>query len=181
MLLLSATASPAQLFGKVVGIADGDTVTVLEESDQQHKVRLAGIDAPERRQAYGDRAKQHLSSLVYGKAVVVVWDKRDRYGRIVGRVLARDCSGLTCRYSVDAGLEQIKAGLAWHYKQYAKEQPLAERLEYAALEQLARTRREGLWHDADPIPPWEYRHHPGPSARAALLSLTPSRFRPASE
>jgi endonuclease YncB( thermonuclease family) len=181
LLLVSTTASPAQLFGKVVGVADGDTVTVLEESDQQHKVRLAGIDAPERRQAYGDRAKQHLSALVYGKAVVVVWDKRDRYGRIVGRVLARDCNGFTCRYSVDAGLEQIKAGLAWHYKQYAKEQPLAERTQYAALEQLARTRRDGLWHDVDPIPPWEYPHHPGPSARAALPHMTPSRFPPPPE
>lgn len=181
MLLLSATASPAQLFGKVVGVADGDTVTILEESDQQHKVRLAGIDAPERRQAYGDRAKQHLSSLVYGKTVVVVWDKRDRYGRIVGRVLARDCSGLTCRYSIDAGLEQIKAGLAWHYKQYEKEQAPAERMRYAALEQEARTRREGLWHDAGPVPPWEYRHHSGPSDRAALRHLKPSGFWPASQ
>jgi endonuclease YncB( thermonuclease family) len=180
LLLLSTTANSAQLFGKVVGVADGDTVTVLEESDQQHKVRLAGIDAPERRQAYGDRAKQHLWLLVYGKAVVVVWDKRDRYGRIIGRVIARDCSGLTCRYSIDASFEQIKAGLAWHYKQYEKEQAPAERMRYAALEQQARTRREGLWHDTDPVPPWEYRHHSRPSDRAALLHLVPSRFRPAS-
>jgi endonuclease YncB( thermonuclease family) len=141
-------------------------------------VRLAGIDAPERRQAYGDLAKQHLSSLVYGKAVVVAWDKRDRYGRIVGHVLARDCSGLTCRYSIDAALEQIKAGLAWHYKQYEKEQAPAERMQYAALEQEARTRRKGLWHDADPIPPWEYRHPSGSSDRAALRHLKASGFRP---
>ena len=164
-----------------MGVADGDTVTVLESSDEQHKVRLAGIDAPERRQAYGERAKQHLSTLVYGKAVLVVWDKRDRYSRIVGRVLARDCSGLTCRYSLDAGLEQIKAGLAWHYKQYATEQPLAERMEYAALEQQARTRREGLWHDADPIPPWDYRHHSAASGRASLPHMRPSRFPPPPE
>jgi endonuclease YncB( thermonuclease family) len=174
LLQLCGAASAAQLFGKVVGVADGDTVTVLEESQQQQKVRLAGIDAPERRQPYGDRAKQHLSALVYGKTVLVQWDKRDRYGRIIGHVFASDCMGLACRYSIDAGLEQIKAGLAWHYKQYEKEQPPAERVQYAALEQRARARREGLWSDADPVPPWEYRHESRTSERAVIREVTPS-------
>ena len=115
---MSTTASPAQLFGKVVGVADGDTVTVLEESDQQHKVRLAGIDAPERRQAYGDRAKQHLSALVYGRAVVVVWDKRDRYGRIVGRVLARKAKSTSTKrtrllYCFGLATVLIVLGMPW--------------------------------------------------------------------
>ena len=122
-------------------------------------MRLAGIDAPERRQAYGERAKHHLAALVFGRSVIVVWDKRDRYGRIVGRVLARDCAGITCRYSLDAGLEQIKAGLAWHYKQYQNEQDPADRTQYAALEREARVRGEGLWKDPQPVPPWQYRHH----------------------
>ncbi|HEV7392579.1 MAG TPA: thermonuclease family protein [Burkholderiales bacterium] len=175
-LLIFAPASAAQLFGRVVAVADGDTVTVLEESNLQYKVRLAAIDAPERRQAYGERAKQHLSALVYGKTVLVLWEKRDRYGRIVGHVFARDCSPLDCRYSLDAGLEQIKAGLAWHYRQYEKEQAPAERLRYAALEQQARARREGLWSDAEPVPPWTYRHQSRNPERALIREITPSAF-----
>jgi endonuclease YncB( thermonuclease family) len=175
-LLLCAPASAVELFGRVVAVADGDTITVLEESNQQHKIRLAAIDAPERRQAYGERAKQHLSALVYGKAVLVLWDKRDRYGRIVGHVFARDCVRLSCRYSLDAGLEQIKAGLAWHYRQYEKEQPPAERVQYAALEQQARARREGLWNDAEPVPPWAYRHQSRNPERAMIRNVTPSAF-----
>ena len=176
LLLLDGTASAAQLFGKVVAVGDGDTLTVVEESNQQHKIRLAGIDAPERRQAYGDRSKQHLSSLTYGKTVLVFWEKRDRYRRIVGRVYARECKFMTCRYSVDVGLEQIKAGLAWHYKQYEKEQAYDERLRYAALEQQARARREGLWQESEPQPPWEFRHQSTNRHAAVLIGIEPSGF-----
>ena len=153
-----ATAGAAELAGRVIAVSDGDTVTVLDAASQQHRIRLAGIDAPEKRQAYGERAKQHLSDLVYGKAILVVWDKRDRYGRIVGRVLAPECDAAACRYTVDAGLEQLKAGFAWHYKQYQKEQPVDERLRYSATEQEARLRREGLWREPDAVPPWQFRH-----------------------
>jgi endonuclease YncB( thermonuclease family) len=168
LLALAGQASAAELFGKVVAIADGDTVTVLDESFQQHKIRLSGIDAPERRQSYGERAKQHLFALAYHKAVRVVWMKRDRYRRIVGRVFVGDCGRFGCRYAQDAGLEQIKAGLAWHYKQYVRDQSPAERAAYAAFELQARKHREGLWQEAAPVPPWEFRsasissrHSPG--------------------
>ena len=158
LVFVAATTHAAELSGRVIGVSDGDTVTVLDTASQQHRIRLAGIDAPEKRQAYGERAKQHLSDLVYGKTILVVWDKRDRYGRIVGRVLAPECDGAACRYSVDAGLEQLKAGYAWHYKQYEREQALEERVRYSATEQEARSRREGLWRDPDAVPPWQFRH-----------------------
>jgi endonuclease YncB( thermonuclease family) len=119
-------------------------------------VRLSGIDAPERRQPFGDRAKQHLAALVFRKTVRVEWDKRDRYSRIVGRVLAAECEA-ACPYTIDVGLEQIRAGLAWHYKQYAREQPPVQRLRYAEIERRARERREGLWSDLQPTPPWAFR------------------------
>jgi endonuclease YncB( thermonuclease family) len=142
----------------VIAVSDGDTVTLVDSAQQQYKVRLAGIDAPEKRQPYGHRAKQHLSDLVYGKNVVVIWDKRDRYGRIVGRVLAAECDRETCRHTLDVGLEQIRAGYAWHYKQYEKEQGLQERARYSETEQAARARREGLWREPDAVPPWQFRH-----------------------
>ncbi|HUP93266.1 MAG TPA: thermonuclease family protein [Burkholderiales bacterium] len=132
---------------------------MLDASNLQHKVRLSGIDAPERRQAYGERARQNLAANVHHKAVLVVWKKQDRYGRIVGRVLVGPCAHSGCSYTIDAGLEQIRAGLAWHYKQYAREQAVAERLRYAEAERQARSNRAGLWHDESPVPPWAFRRH----------------------
>jgi endonuclease YncB( thermonuclease family) len=101
------------LLGKVIHVADGDTITVLDANKVQHKIRLSGIDAPEKAQPFGDKAKQSLSDLVFGKPVSVETDKTDRYGREVGKVLVD---------SVDANLEQVRRGLAWHYKAYQREQ-----------------------------------------------------------
>jgi endonuclease YncB( thermonuclease family) len=158
--LAAPSAPAAELYGKVIAVADGDTITVLDEAHATHKVRLAGIDAPERRQAYGDRARQHLSELVYARTVAVSWSKRDRYGRIVGLVRIG---------AVDAGLEQVRSGWAWHYKQYRAEQKPADRLRYARAEDEARERRAGLWSEPDPTPPWEYR-----GARHARLGAVPA-------
>ena len=97
------------LNGRVVGVADGDTVTVLDASRQQHKIRLMGIDAPEKRMPYGNRSKQSLSDLIFDRQVQVEYNKKDRYGRTVGKIIVD---------GVDANLAQIKAGMAWHYKQY---------------------------------------------------------------
>jgi len=145
---LLATAGAATLRGEVVGLADGDTLTVLDNEHQQHRVRLIGIDAPEKRQAFGERSRQHLSALVFRQEVVVDWKKRDRYGRILGVVHVR---------SVDVGQAQLRAGLAWHYKAYEREQPAAQRMLYSAEEVDARRARRGLWSDAAPTPPWEFR------------------------
>lgn len=138
-----------ELLGRVVGVSDGDTITVLDAKDQQHKVRLAGIDAPEKSQDFGQASKKHLSDHVFGKAVVVEWQKLDRYGRVVGKVLLGD---------FDVCLEQIRKGMAWHYKKYAGDQSASDRQTYAAAEVEARKARLGLWIYANPEPPWDYRH-----------------------
>jgi endonuclease YncB( thermonuclease family) len=143
-----AHAEADVLAGRVVGIADGDTVTVLDESNGQHRIRLSGIDAPEKGQPYGMTAKENLSRMVFGKPVTVVWHKLDRYGRIVGKV---ETDGK------DAGLEQLRVGLAWHYQKYAYEQPENDRRAYAAAEEEARTAKRGLWADKELVPPWEWR------------------------
>lgn len=146
--LVAAPACAATMEAVVVGVTDGDTVTVLDANKVQQKVRLAGIDAPERRQAFGARARQVLAGFVFKKAVKVDWYKRDRYGRLIGKVLVD---------GRDVGLELIEAGLAWHYKAYEREQSAADRRDYADAERRARNMRAGLWTDSDPVPPWEYR------------------------
>ena len=156
-LTMWTSAGAAELYGKVVAVADGDTLTVLDAAERLHKVRLSAIDAQERRQPYGERAKQHLLRLAHGRSVLVRWHKRDRYGRIVGRVLLSDCASARCSFAKDAALEQLRAGLAWHFTRYASEQPGDERLQYAGTEREARARREGLWAQAEPVPPWLFR------------------------
>ena len=148
-ILVSTTTFADLLQGRVVAIADGDTVTILDASNTQTKIRLMGIDAPEKKQAFGQRSKQHLSDLVFDKQVTVEYSKKDRYGRTVGKILVND---------VDANLEQVKAGMAWHYKQYQKEQSPSDRVLYSEAEDRARVGRAGLWVDPDPTPPWEFRH-----------------------
>ena len=150
MLGMVVSGSHAEsLVGKVVGVSDGDTITVLDSSKTQHKIRLMGIDAPEKAQAFGQRSKEHLSNLVFAKQVTVQSDKIDKYGRTVGKIFVN---------GVDANLEQVKAGFAWHYKEYAKEQSSADRDVYARAEITARSAARGLWIDANPMPPWEWRH-----------------------
>jgi endonuclease YncB( thermonuclease family) len=131
-----------------VGLSDGDTVTVLDGNHRQYKVRLAGIDAPERRQPFGDRSRQALAAMVFRQHVAVEWHKTDRYGRLVGvvRISGRD-----------VGLEQVKSGLAWHYKAYQSEQTKADRMLYDQAEEQARVARRGLWRDPLPEAPWEFR------------------------
>ena len=134
--------------GRVVGVSDGDTVTILDRTKAQHKIRLSGIDAPEKRQAFGNASKESLSRLVFDHQVTAECHKRDRYGREVCKVM---------RGSIDVNLEQIRAGMAWWYREYAKEQTPQEREEYARVEEAAKASRAGLWRDAKPVPPWEWR------------------------
>jgi len=149
-LIVTAVLGQAAIIeGRVVGVADGDTLTVLDSANTQHKIRLAGIDAPEKKQAFGARSKQSLSDLVFDRQVVVQSDKRDRYGREVGTVLVD---------GKDANLEQVTRGFAWHYKAYEREQSTNDRKLYDFAEQQARAGRRGLWADVDPVPPWDFRH-----------------------
>lgn len=148
MQLVASYAWAGTLQGHVIHVADGDTVTVLDSKHQQIRVRIGGIDAPERRQAFSTRSHENLSKLVRRQIVTVEWYKKDRYGRLVGTVYVR---------GVDVGLQQIRAGLAWHYKHYEREQTPEDRARYAAAENEARARRIGLWLDREPVPPWEWR------------------------
>ena len=116
LLALSVVSPAAQqvmtITGKVVGVADGDTITVLDATNRQHKVRFQGIDAPESNQAFGSRSKQSLSEMVFGKPIIVQYYKTDKYGRPVGKVLGG---------GRDINLEQLRAGMAWFYRFYEKE------------------------------------------------------------
>jgi endonuclease YncB( thermonuclease family) len=152
LLLLNfavCNATAAHLLeGKVVSVADGDTVTVLDDQKEQHKIRLLGIDAPEKSQAFGEKSKQSLRDMVHGKRVQVTYAKRDKYGRIVGKVMLDD---------EDICHQQIKRGLAWHYKKYQNEQTPEDRDTYSESENAARSQKLGLWTDAQPLAPWDFR------------------------
>ncbi|ALK92464.1 thermonuclease family protein [Limnohabitans sp. 103DPR2] len=148
LLLLGGALNAATLQGKVIGVADGDTVTLLDAQKNQHKIRLQGIDAPEKAQAFGNKSKQSLHEMVHGKEVTVDFQKKDKYGRTVGKVLVNN---------TDVCLEQVKRGMAWHYKQYANEQAPEDRDIYAQAELTARSQSVGLWKDKFPTPPWSFR------------------------
>ena len=140
--LYLSVAQAATFTGKVVGIADGDTLTVLTATKQQHKIRLAEIDAPEKHQAFGTKSKQSLSDLCFGKEAEITPRVKDRYQRIVARV---KCAG------VDANAEQVNRGMAWVYRRYAKDHDLY------VLEHGAKVEKRGLWADSSPTPPWHWR------------------------
>ena len=131
-----------EIKGKVVNVADGDTVTVLDAEKVQHKIRLQGIDAPEKSQAFGTKSKERLSEKIGEKEVVVKWKEKDRYGRVLGEIYLGD------RH---INLEMVQDGFAWHYKQYSKSKELAQ------AQDEARNAKNGLWADKEPVPPWEFR------------------------
>ncbi len=142
LILLYACPVNADIVGKVVGVADGDTITVLQKK-KQYRIRLYGIDTPEKRQAFGSKAKQYTSDMVFGKVVRVVEKDIDRYGRTVGMVYVGD----RC---VNEAI--LKNGYAWVYQRYC------EGCEnWNKIENKARLKKIGLWADKNPIPPWEYR------------------------
>ena len=148
--LLQPVLTSAEIVeGRIVGVSDGDTLTLLDSSNKQHKIRIVGIDAPEKKQDYGQRSKANLSNVAFNQAVVADCRKIDRYKRNLCVVSAN---------GRDVGLEQIRSGMAWHYKQYAKEQPASERITYERAENEAKAKRLGLWAETDPLPPWDWRH-----------------------
>jgi endonuclease YncB( thermonuclease family) len=134
------------LMGRCVSVPDGDTIVVRTPDRKRHEIRLQGIDAPEKGQRYGMMSKTNLTRLVYQKEVEVDWNKRDHYGRQVGRVYVGD----------------IDAGLAWVYREYLDELSPADRKLFLHAEQVAREQRLGLWRDRHPTPPWEWRHRNTP-------------------
>jgi micrococcal nuclease len=142
IFLLTSCSCVAQLTGKVVGIADGDTFTLLTDEKEQIRVRLHGIDCPEKDQDFGQVAKKYLSDLIYNKTVSVNKMDIDRYGRTIGLVTL---SGAV------VNVKLLEAGLAWHYKRYDNNK------EWAALEAKARELKIGLWSKPDAVAPWAYR------------------------
>jgi endonuclease YncB( thermonuclease family) len=144
----TAPAGRQTLTGRVVSVADGDTVTVLDSNDTQHRIRLEGIDAPESHQAFGEQSRQSLAEMVSGKEVKVNYQKTDQYGRLVGKILLD---------GKDINLEQVSAGMAWHYKFYENEQTPEDRELYAKAEETARSVRRGLWQDPNPVEPYQFR------------------------
>ena len=153
-LLLATIAMCAELRGLVVSIADGDTITLLDNSNTQHKIRLYGIDAPERKQDYGTKARQTLAALVHNKTVKVDVLETDRYGRKVGKVYVGN---------MYVNLIMIATGMAWHYDQYAKKDT-----DLKDAQKSAKKSAIGLWSHPTPVPPWQWRqskrqHPPTPT------------------
>lgn len=146
--IAGAKAGTHQIDGRIVGITDGDTITLLEADYHQHKIRLDGIDAPESKQPFGNASKRSLSDLAYNRDAVAECHKPDRYGREVCRVIVG---------GIDVCQEQLRAGMAWVFTRYANELPRVRRKQYTESEKQAKGERRGLWADAQPVPPWEWR------------------------
>ena len=135
---LTLPASAETIVGKVVGVTDGDTLTLRTETETL-RVRLEAIDTPE----HGTKAKQALSDMVFGQSVTIESSGKDRYGRTLGTVFSQS------KGNVNA--ELIRMGMAWHYRQYSQSTALQ------GFEDYARENKIGLWTDPNPIPPWEWR------------------------
>jgi endonuclease YncB( thermonuclease family) len=146
--------------GQVVGVADGDTITILEVQNgikAQRKIRISGIDAPEKSQAFGAASDRSMGGLAFDRTATATCHGKDRYERYICTVYVN---------GIDVGLRQIETGMAWHYKKYAGTQPREEAAAYSLSEEIARSKKEGLWRDlgtaAPPMPPWEWRGRKAP-------------------
>jgi len=150
----SAVAEPVnslnKFSAKVVSITDGDTVDVLRSDNFTYAIRLSGIDAPEHDQAFGTQSTQNLTSMISGKTVTLECENERSYGRLICKILLAN--------GEDVDLDQVKAGMAWHYKQYEDEQSPADREAYAAAECAAMKAKLGLWSDPHPVQPQDFRH-----------------------
>ena len=141
-LLLTTILVAETITGKVISVTDGDTIKILDEKNKVYKIRLNDIDAPEKKQAFGNKSKENLSKYIAGENVRVEYYKLDRYKRILGTVYFKD---------KDINKQQIIDGYAWVYKKYSKNN------EYINQERISKNHKRGLWKDDKPIEPWEYR------------------------
>lgn len=157
LVLWLSVSAHADITGRVVAVTDGDTIKVLDSSKTQYKVRLTGIDAPERGQPFGTVSRDHLASLLAGKEVFVDSKKSDRYGRALGKVWVQPSDCMTCGKTLDANHAQLLAGMAWWYRYYAKEQSPEDRGRYESAEDEAKKRKRGLWTESHPINPYQWR------------------------
>ena len=143
LILLSCSLHAATLQGKVISVADGDTISVLDRNNTQYKIRMHGIDTPEREQRYGKAAKNALLAMVDGKTVGIVVLGKDQYGRTDGTVYLDDSN---------VNLAMVAGGHAWWYRHYAPDDRQLQ-----AAEAKARANKQGLWTQSDPVPPWDWR------------------------
>ena len=162
VLVAACHACGADYRARVVGISDGDTVTVLTADNVQHRIRLHGIDAPETGQDFGSRAKQAASALAFGKTVTIKARDTDRYGRTVADVILPD--GRLLNH------ELVREGMAWWFNKYAPADS-----ELAWLESEARAARRGLWSQPNPVPPWEWRKGEGVPRTEVVIGNRRSR------
>lgn len=148
------------LTGRVIKVLDGDQITIVDSASKQYTIKIMGIDAPERYQSFGDKSLQNLSAMAFNREVDVEKPMLDRNGLILGKVMVAhhdsQCSQNNCPKTVDTGLEQIKAGLAWWFR--AKEQTVDDGAQYGQAEFAAKIRRIGLWSETNPIPPWKWKY-----------------------
>ncbi len=138
--------------GKVVKVSDGDTVHVLQSENKLLKIRLYGIDAPEKKQPYGQKCREELAQRVAGNTVKVWLREQDRYGRWIGKVTYSSKGEWK-----DVGLDLLQIGCAWHYKAFEKRQTVDDRKSYAQAESVGRSRQLGLWKEREQTAPWEFR------------------------
>ena len=159
-LLYFLQAHGETLNGRVIKVLDGDTVTIVDSSSGQHRIKIMGIDAPDRYQAFGGRAHQNLSAMVFNREVEIELSMRDRTGLVFGKVMVApqdsQCLQINCQKTVDTGLEQIKAGLAWWTRM--KAQTAEDSAKYGQAEFSAKIHRIGLWSETNPVPPWKWPH-----------------------
>lgn len=142
LLLISTNLLSLELKGKIIHISDGDTVHLLTDKKEKIKIRLNDIDAPESKQAYGNKSKENLKKYIYQKNVIVEYKKKDKYKRVLGTIYYQN---------KDINIQQVKDGYAWVYKKYSKNS------NYFKAEKGARSKKLGLWSDKNPIEPWEFR------------------------
>ena len=161
-------ASPARIEreqpfqARLQNLSDGDSFVVRAEDGRRVTVRLSAIDAPEKVQAHGDSSRRALLALLDKQLLTIIPIKRDPYGRTVAKVLVGE---------LDVGLEQVRVGMAWHYRRYESEQSPQDRRDYATAERRARAERLGLWADEQPTPPWRYREEQRRGQKMSLSGL----------
>jgi endonuclease YncB( thermonuclease family) len=143
LLIFTLNLSAQTLRGKVVKVSDGDTITILDSLHHQVKIRLYGIDCPEKTQDYGTVAKKFTADKCFSKTILVAFKGKDKYGRTLGVVMVPDKSELN--------LLLLQNGLAWHYKSFDKSK------RYADAEDMAHKHKAGLWAGKNPVAPWEFR------------------------
>ncbi|QDI11618.1 Succinoglycan biosynthesis protein ExoI (plasmid) [Klebsiella electrica] len=142
-VIFSGSLCAAEIQGKVIRVLDGDTIEVLQDK-KPVRIRLANIDAPEKKQAFGRWSTNQLKGLVAAQPVTVAYTQTDRYGRIIGRVFTTN--------GTEASRFMVQSGAAWVYERYNADKALP------ALQREAQTQKRGLWADSQPVPPWEWRH-----------------------